>query len=116
MSLQEILIDDLFEDTNDMKIVNSNIYYTNDTIVKCSDVARLYHIYYYKIKMNNFIKKMVNEIDKNNNKTKENIIEVFNYIIIIMLINENFKAINIYHIIINSIFIYGFCFFKKYLL
>jgi len=112
MTLEEILIDDFLHETDNMKIVNSNIYYTDDKIVCCSDVARLYHILFYKIKMNNFVKKLVSEIEKNNKKTQEKIINLIDTILLIVIIKDNLKNDDIFSLIINTSIVFGFTWFR----
>jgi hypothetical protein len=112
MVLEEILIDDFLHETDNMKIVNSNIYYTDDKIVCCSDVARLYHILFYKIKMNNFIKKLVSEIENNNKKTQEKLLFLIDTVLLISIINDNLKHDDIFSLIINTSIIFGFSWFR----
>lgn len=68
-------IEEFLNETDNMKIEGNVIYHKDDTVVKCSDIARLYHIIHYKIHANNYIKKLVNKINENEKKLKE--IETF---------------------------------------
>ena len=68
-------IEEFLNETDNMKIKGNVIYHKDDTVVKCSDTARLYHIIHYKIHMNDYIKKMTNKINENDKKLKD--IETF---------------------------------------
>jgi len=80
-------IESFLNETDNMKIEGNVIYYKDNSVVKCSDVARLYHIIHYKIQLNNYIKKMVEKINNNEKKLKN----IENYCMtmgIIFIINE----------------------------
>ena len=40
-------IEEFLNETDNMKIEGNVIYHKDDTVVKCSDTARLYHIIHY---------------------------------------------------------------------